>query len=111
MDWNAIVEQAWFQVAVTLIGIIAVSSIAMQWSYRNGYRLGVRVGKWLPGDRIEQWLVEFFRGLKEGLESTYADATVETAAERAASLPNGVRTELRINVKDNPSGGRASIPS
>lgn len=101
-------EQTWVQVLLTIIGIVAVSTVAMRWGYRNGHSLGVRVGRWLPGDRIEQWLVEFLRGLKEGLESTYTEATVETTTEASFRLPEGVRTELRVDVKPNPSGGRTS---
>lgn len=101
-------EQTWVQVLFTIIGIVAVSTVAMRWGYRNGYSLGVRVGRWLPGDKIEQWLVEFLRGLKEGLESTYSTATVETTTEPASRLPEGVRAELKVDVKPNPSGGRTS---
>lgn len=101
---EAIFEAPWFAVVWTLVGIVLASAVAIQWGKNRGRQLGVLIGKTLPGDKVEQWLVEFLMGLKEGLESTYGNPTVETTTNRKSTTA----TELTVNVLKNPSSGRAS---
>ena len=101
---EAIFEAPWFAVVWTLVGIVLASAVAIQWGKNRGRQLGVLIGKTLPGDKVEQWLVEFLMGMKEGLESTYGNPTVETTT----NWKSNTATELTVNVLKNPSSGRAS---
>ena len=88
----------------TILCIVVVSTVALQWAKSHGRNLGLWIGKKLPGDQVERWLVEFLTGLKEGLEATYGQTVVETTTNWKSTT----ETQLTVNVLKNPSSGRAS---
>lgn len=92
-------NSAWFAAVLTVLGILLGSAVAVNWAHKNGEALGRRVGRWLPGDQVEKWLVQFLLGLKQGLEETYTPTTIE--ASKVASPAPGAAATWKIDLRPN----------
>lgn len=103
MDWNAFFDQAWVQIVLTGLGIIAGAAVSIAWASSNAERLGEMVGRRLPGDGIERFLEAFFVGFARGLAKTYSGATV-------TMTPQAPHT-YRLEVKAAPLGASLSSGS
>lgn len=94
---ESIINSAWFAALLGILGVLLGSAVAVSWAHKNGEALGRRVGRWLPGDQVEGWLVEFLVGLKEGLEETMTPKTVEMT-------PNDQTGQnWQLSIKPNPT--------
>jgi len=76
-----------------LIGIVlgAFASRAMlDWALKNGRSIGRMIAKKVPGDALEKWLLEFMKGVADGLK-----AEMEEDDEKASvATPAGANITL-----------------
>ena len=98
MSWEQILP-----IAGTVAGVVLLYVVGKTWALENGKKIGRKIGQWLPGDKVEQWLVEFLRGLQQGLQETYTEVTVQTyqGSQQEAAI-HDAKSLYKIELKANP---------
>ena len=100
-------SQPWFGVVWTILGILLGAAVVLKWAQSNGQELGRRIGRALPGNQVEKFLVEFIDGLRRGLEETMTETTVHVTQEPASGE---AKTIMRLELRDNTLTGKATGP-
>jgi hypothetical protein len=77
-------EQAptvWLGALLAVAGVFLTATITLEWAKRNGEALGIKVGKYLPGEKVETWLIEFLQAFVKGLAQTNTPISVDLQTE------------------------------
>ena len=70
-----------------LVGIVlgAFASRAMlDWALRNGRSIGRMIARKVPGDALEKWLLEFMKGVADGLQAEMEEGDHEASVATPA---------------------------
>ena len=91
----------WAAGAFSLLALFLGGSSAISWAKRNAKSLGVSIGKYLPGDAVEKWLLDFLTGLSDGLRATMTAIQITNVQMLPVSNPGMAMSKTGSSVAEN----------